>query len=134
MILVIHDNMINETNNIVLHVFVAFLIPMMRKYHMLKWEDSVYFEGLNRARKRKENKRQRRMNRRYQERKRRCNGLSNWYTEWRLELTDDHQMNRRSKFYMRQMNGRVEAAEVNSTGWTDGPLVGTVGLTDDPLE
>jgi hypothetical protein len=32
------------------------------------------------------------------------------------------------------MNGRVEAAEVNSTGWTDGPLVGTVGLTDDPLE
>jgi hypothetical protein len=54
MILVIHDNMINETNNIVLHVFVAFLIPMMQKYHMLKWEDSVYFEGLNREK--KENK------------------------------------------------------------------------------
>jgi hypothetical protein len=43
-------------------------------------------------------------------------------------------MNRRPQFYMHRMNGRVEAVEVSSTGGTDGPLVGIVGLSDDPLE
>jgi hypothetical protein len=39
-------------------------------------------------------------------------------------------MNRRYNFYMRQMNERDEAAEDSSTGWTDGLLTSTIGLSD----
>jgi hypothetical protein len=57
LILVIHHNMTNETNNIVEHVFVDISRSQgCKKCHMPKWGDSIFFKGLNwRKKKRNDN-------------------------------------------------------------------------------
>jgi hypothetical protein len=75
LILVIHDNMIIETNLIVQHAFVDTSRSQGCK-NITCQNDKI--KGQNRAR--KEKKSHRRMNRRYPNSKRRCNRRTSWFT------------------------------------------------------
>jgi hypothetical protein len=95
-------------------------------------EKIVYILGVQ-TQQRKEERRHLRMNWWYQESKHRCNGQSNWYSAWRLELTwrapDEPTVwiLVASDDWQRWIRGD------RSIRWTDGPLVGTVGLSDESI-
>jgi hypothetical protein len=76
MILVIHDNMINGTNDIVYHVFVDISRSQGCKNITCQNENIVYVRTVEEE----EKKGHRQMNRRYLDSKRRCNGRTSWYT------------------------------------------------------
>jgi hypothetical protein len=75
LILVIHDNMINETNHIVYHVFVDISTSQGCQNTTCQIEKIVYFSRVK-NKKEKKKKWHRRMNRRYLDNKRR----TSWYT------------------------------------------------------
>jgi hypothetical protein len=79
MISVIHDNMINETNHIVLYVFIDISRSQGCKNIICQIEKIVYFSRVKNE-KGKKKKRHRRMNRWYLDNKRQFSGQTSWYT------------------------------------------------------
>jgi hypothetical protein len=79
LILVIHDNMINETNHIVYHVFVDISGSQGCQNTTCQIEKIVYFSRVK-NKKEEEKKGHCRMNRRYLDSNRWCNRRKSWYT------------------------------------------------------
>jgi hypothetical protein len=124
LILVIHDNMIIQTNHIVLSMSLqTFLGPNDATISHTKMRKSRV-----KTEQEKEKKRQRRMNRRYLYYKRRCNRRTSWF---KGRNPRHHQMNRRSTFLVVSDELQRRSSEDSSTGWSDIRLSGdTVGLSD----
>jgi hypothetical protein len=84
---------------------------------MPKWEEE-------------EEKWHRRMNRWYLGRRHRCNGRNISYTAWSLKRTSTKLM---VHFLVALDECQRWSSEDEGIGWTDGPLVGTVGLSGGSL-
>jgi hypothetical protein len=124
--------MINETNQIIEHVFVDISRSQGCKNTTCQNEKIVYFSRVK-SEQRKEKKRHHQMSRWYL-----GTSVGVWVrvlgTLRKAQVSWHRRMNRWSNSYMCRMIGRSKAVEVSSTGRTDGPVGSTVDLSDVEFE
>jgi hypothetical protein len=120
MILVIHDNMIKKTNHIIKNVLVDIF-----RFQGCKNTTCQYFKGPNWETKGK--KRKRTVHKEASEQ-----ASEDLVHRMKAKFNRHRQMNQQSNLVAPDELQRQSSVD-KDIGWTDGPLVGTIGLCDRPM-